>query len=310
MKNCFAKILTAFLLALTAGSSAFAADTQDSIATPTALPDSVNSSKALPDSTAKAVPMPRTPRKSSPVDVDDNKPVVTLHYYDKHGNPLEEPVRFLAVLDTVTKPKSKPIYPLYNGCSVGVNFGDAIFMATGQKYAGFDVWADVSLFNWIFPVVEMGVGFADSTPENGNFTYRTSPSFYGKIGVNYNFMYKSDPAYQLFAGFRLGYSSFKYDVENITINDSYWGESQDFSMKGLKASALYGEVLAGIKVKIVGGFSLGWSARWHFKMKVNSQSASTPWYIPGYGANSPFAITVSAIWSFGQKKIDPDAPKP
>lgn len=290
--------------------------TADSAATAQAVPgdtaihgDSVRK-VLLSDSVAPAVPdkpSPRPPRKSSPVDTDDEKPREVLHYYDKHGNPLEEPVRFIAVLDTVTKPKSKPLYPLYNGFSVGVNFGDAIFMAAGQKYGGFDIWADVSLFNWFFPVVEAGIGFADSRPEEGNFTYRTAPSFYAKLGFNYNFMYKSDPAYQLFAGFRAGFSSFSYDVEDISISNGYWDETQNLSLRGLKANAVYGEVLAGIKVKIIGNFSLGWSARYHFKMKVNSRSESAPWYIPGYGAGSPFSVTFSAIYSFGQKKIDPEA---
>lgn len=249
---------------------------------------------------------PRVPRKVTPVDIDDNKPQITMHYYDKHGNALAEPVRFLAVLDTVTKPKSKPIYPLINGASVGINFGDAIFMACGQKYGGFDLWADLSLFNWVFPVVELGIGFADNTPLKNNYTYKTSPSFYGKIGFNYNFMYKSDPAYQLFAGLRVGFSSFKYNVENVTISDGYWQESENFSLRGLRASAVYGEFLIGIKVKIVGNFSIGWNGRYHMKFKVNSKSASTPWYIPGYGASSPFSVAVSAIYSFGQKKREPE----
>lgn len=292
----------------------------DSIVADTIAADSISFSSdsiatdsiTAPDSiAAKTEKKARTPRKATPVDVDDNKPQVVMHYYDKHGNALDEPVRFLAVLDTVTKPKSKPIYPLYNGWSLGANFGEAIFMAAGQKYASFDVWADVSLFNWFFPVVEAGIGFANSTPKESNFTYKTHPSFYAKVGLNYNFMYKSDPAYQLFAGFRVGFSSFKYDVDNVSISNGYWGEDQTFNMRGLKASALYGEALLGIKVKIVGPFSLGWTGRYHFKMKVNSQTTSTPWFIPGYGANSPFAVTVSAIYMFGQKKIEKtDLPLP
>ncbi len=267
------------------------------------IPDSVSVLNKI-DSIA---PKKRTPRKTTPVDIDDTKPQVTLHYYDKHGNPLPEPVRFLATLDTVTKPKSKPIYPLLNGWSIGANFGDAIFMAAGQKYGSFDIWSDISLFNWVFPVIEAGIGYANNTPENGNFTYKTSPSFYTKIGLNYNFMYKSDPAYQLFLGFRIGFSSFKYNVENISITNGYWGDNQHLSLKGLSASAFYGEILAGLKVKIVGPFSLGWTARFHMKMKVNSKSLSSPWFIPGYGATSPFGFSVSAIYSFGQKKIDPPA---
>ncbi len=63
-------------------------------------------------------------------------------------------------------------------------------------------------------------------------------------------------------------------------------------MTGLKASAVYGEVLAGIKVKIVGNFSLGWNARYHMKFKVSSKSSSSPWFIPGYGATSPFSFSL------------------
>lgn len=300
------KILAILLFpVLSASAQEIATDTIPSDSTSTILPIDSVATKMPADSIVTKTP--RAPRKSSPVDIDDNKPVETLHFYDKHGNALPEPVRFLAVLDTVTKPKSKPIYPIYNGWTLGVNFADAILMATGQKHASFDVWADVSLHNWFFPVVEAGVGFADNSPKDSNFTYKTKPSFYAKIGMNYNFMYKSDPAYQVFAGFRVGFSSFKYDVDNVSITNGYWNETQTFSMKDLKASALYGEILAGIKVKIVGNFSLGWSARYHMKFKVNSKTSSTPWFIPGYGANSPFSLSLSAIWRFGQNKIDTDA---
>ena len=39
--------------------------------------------KASVDSIAPKAP--RVPRKSTPVDIDDNKPRETLHFYDKHG---------------------------------------------------------------------------------------------------------------------------------------------------------------------------------------------------------------------------------
>ncbi len=240
-------------------------------------------------------------RKITPVDIDDNKPVTVLHFYDKHGNALQEPIMFLATLDTVTKPKSKPVYPLYNGLSIGVNFGDAIFMLAGQKHASFDIHADVSLHNWFFPTVEAGIGFANTTPENNNYTYKTRPSLYVKAGINYNFLYKSKPDYQFFLGLRAGYSHFSYSLTGVTINSGYWGESQNLQLDNLQASAFYGEALAGLKVKIAGNFSLGWSARYHFKFKVSSRSASTPWFIPGFGAGSPFSFTLSAYWTIPAK---------
>ncbi|MDE5791821.1 MAG: hypothetical protein K2H96_11425 [Muribaculaceae bacterium] len=250
--------------------------------------------------------MPSRPNRTiTPVDIDDNKPTVVMHYYDKHGDPLPEPVMFLATLDTVVKPKSKPVYPLYNGVSVGVNFADAILMAAGQTYGSFDLWADVSLHNWFFPVIEAGIGFANSTPENQNYSYRTKPSFYTKLGINYNFLYKSNSDYQCFFGLRAGYSNFSYEVDDVSIGSDYWGEHQTLNLKGLSGHAFFGEALAGIKVKIVKQFSLGWSIRYHFKFKTISNSLSNPWFIPGYGASSPITFSLSAIYTLpGPGKIE------
>lgn len=265
---------------------------------------------AMPtDSLTAPMPTP-TPRKVSPVDIDDKRREPVMHYFDKHGEPLEEPVLFLASLDTVAKPKAKPVYPAYNGLSVGVNFGDALMMAFGQKFASFDVWADVSLWNWLFPVVEAGFGYARTSPENHNFTYRVKPSFFCKVGFNYNFLYKSKPDYQLYVGFRAGFSNFGWEVTDVTIDNSYWQDSTGFDMTGMRSTAWWGEAVAGIKVKIVSRFSLGWNIRWHFPFKVTAAHASglpgnlddsatsKPWFIPGYGGSLPFSFALSAIWTF------------
>ena len=300
----------------------------------TAMPASAQTEPALTDSIAAdtiqnvaervdsipAKPVSRPTRKVTPVDVDDQKREPVLHYYDKHGELLDEPVLFLATLDTVTKPKSKPIYPKFNGVSVGVNFADAIMMAFGQKFGSYDVWAHVSLWNWLFPVVEAGIGYADATPENKNFTYKVSPSFYCKLGVNYNFLYKSNPDYQLYLGLRAGMSNFGWSARNVTVNSDYWQESQKFNLTGMRSTAFWGEVLAGIKVKIVGGFSLGWNVRWRVPFSIGKAKPgglpdgmealriSKPWFIPGYGGYSAITFNVSAIWTFGGKsKADIDA---
>ena len=246
---------------------------------------------------------PSVPRpKSNPVDVDDAKPRTILHYYDKHGDPLEEPVMFLAVLDTVTKVKSKPVYPLYNGINIGVNFGDLVFQAFGQKHGSYDVWANISLLNWFFPTVECGLGFAKDTPVHQNFTYHTKPSLYAKIGLNYNFLYKSNPDYQVFLGLRAGMSHFSYDLTDVSINSDYWGESQTLSLTGLKSTSIYGEALAGIQVKIVSHFSLGWNVRWHMNFHTTADGLNKPWFIPGYGGGNPVSFNISAVWTIPAPK--------
>lgn len=236
-------------------------------------------------------------KKITPVDNDPNKPAQpTLHYYDKHGNPLDEPVLFMAELDTVTSVKPRPVYPLLYSASVGFNFFDGVMSLLGQKHSSYDIQATLSLHNWFEPAIELGIGFADNHPETSNFRYKGKPSFYGKIGANYNFMYKSNPDYQVYLGLRFGYSSFKYDITDITINSGYWDQSNQFSITDQHGSAFYGQALAGVKVKIWKWFSLGWNLRYGFKIKQSHSVNSNPWFIPGYGTGA-LSATFSLIYT-------------
>lgn len=266
-------------------------------------------------------------RTVTPVETDDKKPAQpTLHYYDKHGKPLDEPVLFLATLDTVSakKTNSGPIYPKLSALSVGLNFWDGIMAIAGQKYGGADLWAELSLWNWLSPVAEIGIGGANRTPDGNNYTYKGKAAFYAKLGFNYNFLYKSSPDYQVFAGFRAGFSHFSFDLNDITVSSGYWDQSQKFSLTGFSSSAFYGEALAGIKVKIAGPISMGWSVRYRFlfhskpanlKAVVSSTGApfnpsqlsngaeATPWYIPGYGSrDTHFGFTFSVIYTLPLNK--------
>lgn len=242
-------------------------------------------------------------KKITPVDKDPTKPrQPVLHYYDKHGEPLDEPVLFLADLDTVAKVKSGPVYPLLQSVSIGANFFDGIMQLAGQKHASYDLWASLSLHNWFEPVVELGIGIADNRPEEGNFRYKGKPSFYGKVGINYNFLYKSNPDYQVYLGLRGGFSSFRYDITDITINSSYWDQTNRFSLTNQKGHALYGEVLAGIKVKIWNRLSMGWNVRFKIKGKVKGGTNSNPWFIPGYSTNSSLGATFSLIYTLPLSK--------
>lgn len=267
------------------------------------------SQDSIPVSTAPAPTVQTGNKKVTPVITDDNAPQQpVLHFYDKHGEALKEPVYFLAELDTVQKAKPKAIYPLLNSMSIGFNFADAIMLIAGQRHTDLNFSADLSLFNWIIPVVEAGIGFAKSNPEDGNFIYKTKPSFFGKIGFNYNFLYKSSPDYQVFVGFRAGFSAFSYDITDITLSAPYWHESLTTSILNQKATAFYGEVLAGLRVKIWKPIHLGWTFGYNFKMHTSQPSNSTPWYIPGYGTNSPIHVTFSIFYSIPLSKTKESQP--
>lgn len=238
----------------------------------------------------------------TPVDVDTEKPEQPrLHYYDRHGNKLEEPVYFLAETDTVSKAGPASPWPLFNGVTVGVNFFDAAMILAGQTYASFDLNAAVSLHNWFFPTVEAGVGYSDKKTDGEAMVYKTFLSPYVKVGIDYNFLYKSTPDYMAGLGVRIGWSRPRYEITDGTVSAPYWDQSASFNITNQAVNAWYGEALAMVRVKIWRELALGWSVRYRFKVHVPDASHSTPWFIPGYGGGSALTATFSLTYTFGRK---------
>ncbi|MCM1152929.1 MAG: DUF6048 family protein [Muribaculum sp.] len=274
----------------------------------------ITSADSVAADTLRAETIGKGSRRGSitPVDIDRAKPAgPTLHYYDRHGNPLEEPIMFLTDLDTVKAPAARSPYPAYCGVNIGLNFADAVLMAAGQKHGSFDLWANVSIRNWFFPTIEVGVGMGSDHPEDGNFHYKAKAAPYVKLGMDYNFLYKSKPDYQAFVGLRAGFSTYKYDITDISVTNGYWQQTQHYDILNQSASSFYGEAVGGLKVKIYRNFSMGWTLRYHFKIhtwqKVKAgemNPGGNPWFIPGYGTSSPLRVTFSLIWSLPSGKCN------
>lgn len=252
---------------------------------------------------ADSVPTPARRGSITPVDIDTEAPTKpVLHYYDQHGNALKEPVRFYLQTDTVEKLNPRSPYPLYNGVNVGINFADAIMMAAGQRHASFDVWANVSLHNWFFPTVEAGIGYGHDRPQSGKYYYHSNPAPYFKLGLDYNFLYKSNPDYRFFVGLRGGISPYSFDVRDVKVTDEVSKTTTLTEYDGLHATTLYGEALAGLQVKLYKRLSAGWTVRYRFKFHTWMQEMpeglpiTEPWFVPGYGASSHIAFTFSLIF--------------
>lgn len=236
----------------------------------------------------------------TPVDVDAKKPEQPrLHYYDEHGDKLPEPVYFLTQTDTVKKASPKSPWPLFNGVTVGVNFFDAALLIAGQTYASFNASVAVSLHNWFFPTLEAGLGFANRKEEGTEMIYRTPPSPFVKIGLDYNFLYKSSPDYMVGVGVRCGWASPSYKITGGEVTSGYWDQTSPINIYNQKVTAWYGEALATVKVKIWKALSMGWSVRYRFKFKISNSTNSSPWFIPGYGASAPISATFSLMYTFG-----------
>ena len=181
-------------------------------------------------------------------------------------------------------------YPLLTGVTIGANVWDPVMRLFGQSYGGIDFSAELSLWNRIMPIVELGVGNANNTPDGKNFTYKSNLALYGKIGCSYNFKYNNKPDYMALVGFRLGYSNFKYGVTDVTLDNGYWQDQSRFEIDGLRSHALWGELVVSMHIKLYKNWSAGWALKYHFLFNYKKNPTADPWYIPGYGTRGS-AIT-------------------
>ncbi|MDE6437641.1 MAG: hypothetical protein K2K69_09060 [Muribaculaceae bacterium] len=184
------------------------------------------------------------------------------------------------------RPIPKMEYPLLQALTVGVNVWDPIMRAFGQKYGVADAWVQLSLHNRYKPIVEVGLGKADNTPPNMNFTYRSPMSVYFKIGADYNFFYNSNPDYSLNAGLRYGFAPFSFKLDDVTLDSPYWDETTAIAFPSQSMTAGWLEVVFGLQVKIWGPISAGWSFRYKTKLHESKSAIGSPWYIPGYGSRN------------------------
>ena len=174
-------------------------------------------------------------------------------------------------------------HPKFKSIIIGANVWDPLMRLTGAKYGGIGFSAELSMWNRIFPYLELGFGTADSTPEDMNFTYKGKPSLYSKLGAKYNFRFGNEPDNQILAGVNLGYSYFKYDITDISIKSDYCKENITTSILDQRSNALWAECLFSLRVKIAGNVYMGWSFIYHFLIHNKKLPESTPWYIPGFG---------------------------
>lgn len=229
----------------------------------------------------------------------ERKRARSIQYTDDKGNVvMVDTVTGVEWVDSTLLPKAPPMkYSLLHAMTIGVNIFDPVMRLCGQTYGGADAYFNVSLHNRYLPTFEFGMGKADSSPSDNNFTYTTPLSPYFKIGLDYNFMYNSNPDYQFFAGLRYGFSPFKYTVSDVSLtNGGYWGE-ETMSFDQVSATAGWFEILVGLRVKLYKQLSAGWSFKYHSITNQSHPAIGDPWYIPGYGSSTS-ALSVSFSLSY------------
>lgn len=187
-------------------------------------------------------------------------------------------------------------YPFFNGVMVGVNLVDPIFRIFGQRFGGYEAIIEANLHNRFFPELSFGIGDAHAKTDK-DIIYDTKPSFFGRIGMNYNFRYNSESPNFLIVGLRYGFSSYKADISNLYYSNGYWEQSGPYSLMNQKFNTHWIEIGAGIRVKVFKNLYMGWMVYFKPLLKEGDTKEARPWYIPGYGANdTSFGLTYNIYY--------------
>jgi len=199
--------------------------------------------------------------------------------------------------------------PLFHAASVGINIWDPVMRIFGQNYGLASAWAELSLHNRYKPFVEVGLGAASHECPNNNYRYKSPLSVFFKIGANYNFLFNSNPDYQLYAGVRYGFSPFSFAVDDVVLDSGYWGETSRFNIPSQNATAGWLEFGLGLRVKVWGPISAGWEFKYHTLIHSSKGRYGDPWYIPGYGTRGSsitgsFSVSYTLSLSHLNKKAE------
>ena len=122
-------------------------------------------------------------------------------------------------------------------------------------------------------------------------TYSDSAVYQGiqikfvRLGMDLNTMKKNQNLpHALLVGLRIATAYQQYDLTQVKMNDTFWGEMpyKDFTQQ-TRCDA-WGEVVAGCHVNIASGLMMGWYIRLKLLItRTEKNNGPMPYYIPGFG---------------------------
>lgn len=187
-------------------------------------------------------------------------------------------------------------YPLLNGLNVSIDIFDPVMGLFTFDHASYEAQAMLDLHHRFFPLVSLGMGYADETSNNGNdygttqkqeLRFKSSMAPFFKVGMAYNTDFNSTRPADYYAAFlRYGYATNKADVTNLYYADDNWGPAGPISILDQRYHTHWLEAGMMIKVQLMRHVSLGWDMYWKVKLHQSGTELGKPTFVPGYGLES------------------------
>jgi hypothetical protein len=174
---------------------------------------------------------------------------------------------------------------------------------------GYEFAADYFLHNEYYIVAEAGWG--GSKVDYTDLQYTTTNTFL-RAGFNKSMLLRDHPRDWdlMFFGLRAAVAPVTRSTATFSVTDSLWG-SIPGAQPGKSFTALWAEVVGGMRVELFHGLFAGWAIRGKFMMKSRSFKDLSPLYIGGYGKGDKnavfdfnFYLTYALRWGGAPKVMD------
>lgn len=210
--------------------------------------------------------------------------------------------------------------PVFRGLSVHADIAAPVIGAITHKAVDLEFQVDVNLYRRIFPIFEAGFTSVNHRSDN-MASYGTASPFF-RVGLNYGLLkpFKDngnprDVRCYPFAGLRYAFSPMNYKIDGMVVNDPYWGNEQTVAFSKPLVYTGWLEVVAGVRVDLYKGLTMGWSVRLKTLMHTTAPDKSHLWYVPGFGRSSDAAFSLNytigyTFYSGDEKKAPTPKPEP
>ncbi|MGJ5640879.1 DUF6048 family protein [Formosa sp. S-31] len=170
------------------------------------------------------------------------------------------------------------------GLRVGIDISKPIRTLFEDDYKGLEIVADYRLTKFWY--IAGSIGTEDKTTTNDFYSATTTGSYF-KAGIDYN-AYRNwlDMENLIYGGLRIGASTFSQTVNNYLIytENQYWepqfSTSESYKQSGL--SALWTELVVGLKVEVLNNLFLGVHAEFKMMLAQDEPNNFENIYVPGF----------------------------
>lgn len=176
------------------------------------------------------------------------------------------------------------IYKQKYGLRVGIDLSKIVRSFLDDNYTGLELIGDYRITDRLYLAGEIG---NETRTLQTDFLDNTTKGTYFKAGVDMNF-YQNwlDMQNMIFGGFRIGASSFNQTLNSFTIydvNNTYFGQYSDDTIQSFEGlTALWAEIIIGIKAELFNNFFAGINTQIKFLLADKAPDNFENLYIPGF----------------------------